>query len=77
MMKKVILSLVLVVLVVCFTSCKTEKKETLNEAELVVVEYQCPMKCEDHKTYTNKDVKCPVCKMDLVEVKKDEENHDH
>ena len=30
--------------------------------------YECPMKCEGDKTY-DKAGKCPVCGMDLVEVK--------
>ena len=30
--------------------------------------YQCPMKCEGDKTYEEPGA-CPVCKMDLAEVK--------
>ena len=30
--------------------------------------YQCPMKCEGDKTYEEPGT-CPVCKMDLAEVK--------
>ena len=30
--------------------------------------YQCPMKCEGDKTYTEEGI-CPKCKMDLEEVK--------
>ena len=30
--------------------------------------YQCPMKCEGDKTYEEAGT-CPVCKMDLAEVK--------
>ncbi|MDC9721909.1 MAG: heavy metal-binding domain-containing protein [Urechidicola sp.] len=81
-MKKVMLSIALLV-VIGFTSCKSEKKEeksTIKTEEVVVeemasVEYQCPMKCEDDKTYHEKG-KCPVCKMALVEVEHDME-HDH
>ncbi|NVO18403.1 MAG: hypothetical protein HXX13_01815 [Bacteroidetes bacterium] len=29
--------------------------------------YQCPMHCEDNKTY-NQEGKCPVCNMQLVKV---------
>ena len=32
-----------------------------------VATYQCPMKCEGDKTYTEVG-KCPVCKMNLKEV---------
>ncbi len=38
-----------------FTSCSEQKKYTA---------YQCPMKCEGEKTYTQTG-KCPVCGMDL------------
>ena len=31
------------------------------------VEYQCPMDCEEGKTYDDAG-KCPVCKIDMVEV---------
>jgi hypothetical protein len=30
--------------------------------------YQCPMKCEGEKTY-DKPGECPMCKMELKEVK--------
>ena len=43
-----------------------------SESELASVEFQCPMNCEDEKTYT-KPGSCPVCKMDLKEVEKEEE----
>lgn len=40
-----------------------------NEAPKSDVVYQCPMKCEGvDKTY-NKEGDCPVCKMELKEVK--------
>ncbi len=46
---------------------KAEKKET--------VMYQCPMKCEGDKTYSEAG-KCPKCGMALAEVKKKKE-HQH
>lgn len=50
-------------------SCKNETKEAVESTEQVVMlEYQCPMKCEGDKTYTEKDTKCPVCGMALKEV---------
>ena len=43
---------------------KTEKTQKIEKA------YACPMKCEGDKTY-EKEGKCPVCKMNLKEVKKE------
>ncbi|MCH8318642.1 MAG: hypothetical protein IIA88_09125 [Bacteroidetes bacterium] len=41
------------------------------------VAYQCPMKCEDDKTYEEKGT-CPVCKMDLVKLEEHSEGgHQH
>lgn len=42
--------------------------------EMAMAAYQCPMKCEDEKTYAEEG-SCPVCKMDLkkVEVASNEE----
>ncbi len=37
--------------------------------ELAMHDYQCPMKCEGDKVY-HEPGKCPKCKMDLKEVKK-------
>jgi transcription initiation factor IIE alpha subunit len=34
--------------------------------------YQCPMKCEGEKTYSEQGT-CPECKMKLAEVKSSEE----
>lgn len=57
------------------TSCKTSEKKEYNKehvhAEKTV--YQCPMKCEEKKTY-EKEGKCPVCEMKLR--KKVEETHE-
>lgn len=88
-MKKIVLSLALIA-AIGFTSCTSEKKTDKEEVQkeevqksemdqdkMAVAEYQCPMKCEDEKTYADKDHKCPVCKMDLKEVKQEEDkNHD-
>ena len=74
----------------CTSEKKTEKQEAPKEEvqkeemnhdkmehdEMAVAAYQCPMKCEGDKTYADKDTKCPVCKMDLKEVKHEaDENH--
>lgn len=74
-MKKLILVLAIVFATgFVFTSCKSEKKEEKKEVAAVV--YQCPMDCEDGKSYTEAG-SCPVCKMDLKEKKVSlEENHE-
>ena len=76
-MKRIILGLVLVAFVgVSTIACKGEKKQ--DSKEHAQVEYACPMHCEGDKTYADKNAKCPVCKMALVEVKESgEESHDH
>ena len=78
-MKKVLLSLALIATMVVI-GCKNENKEVdVEETEVVAMtEYQCPMKCEGDKTYTDKDIKCPVCGMGLkaVENKTDHSNHE-
>ena len=48
-------------LTISFSSCKNEKSNSKNEDVAV---YQCPMKCEGDKTYSESG-SCPVCKMDL------------
>lgn len=42
-------------------------KTTGAKTATAVVKYQCPMKCEGHKTYA-KEGKCPVCTMNLAKV---------
>ncbi|MFT4642258.1 MAG: transcription initiation factor IIE alpha subunit [Candidatus Azotimanducaceae bacterium] len=84
-LKKVIM----VIAVIAFTSfslqsCKEKKEEMKEEikTELPTALYQCPMDCEDGKSYTEAG-QCPVCKMDLVEKevsleeKKEGHGHDH
>jgi hypothetical protein len=67
---------------VFINSCKEEKKTESGPSETEVqseapandltaeVRYQCPMDCEDGKTY-EAEGKCPVCKMDLKPVSKE------
>ena len=86
-MKKLIL-----LLCVCFSmavvSCKEAGKETDAETEMhedhaadqadmaMATEYQCPMDCEEGKTY-DKEGTCPVCKMSLKKVEGEhDEDHD-
>jgi hypothetical protein len=78
-MKKVIM----VIAVIAFTSfslqsCKEKKEEIKQEIkkEVATAVYQCPMDCEDGKSYTVAG-QCPVCKMDLVKKEVDlEENQE-
>ena len=53
-----------------FASCGGETKSSGSTETKVETStgYQCPMKCEAEKTYDKKGT-CPVCKMDLKEVK--------
>tara|TARA_B110000091_G_scaffold184308_1_gene203502 strand:+ start:5200 stop:5400 length:201 start_codon:yes stop_codon:yes gene_type:complete len=48
------------------TSCKTSEKKEHDKAHVHAEKtvYQCPMKCEEKKTY-EKEGKCPVCEMKL------------
>jgi len=68
-MKKTILTIAVITLF-SFTSCKSDKKETVKETktEVAAKVYQCPMDCEKGKTY-DKAGSCPVCKMDLKPIK--------
>ncbi len=79
-MRKVILSVAVVVIMgTMLVSCKGESKKVEPVEEVALTEYQCPMKCEGDKTYTDKDTKCPVCNMALVAVEHeiDSSEHDH
>jgi uncharacterized paraquat-inducible protein A len=83
--KKVILVLTISLgMSVFFTSCRDTKKENKTEMhknhehdtnETAMHDaYQCPMDCEDGKTY-EKEGNCPVCKMDLKKVVHDNSEH--
>ena len=77
-MKKVILSVAAVVIMgTMMVSCKDDSKKVEVSEEVALTEYQCPMKCEGDKTYTNKDTKCPVCNMALVEVEIEIDSSEH
>ena len=62
-----------------------DSKEAVSE-ELAMVTYQCPMKCEDDKTYPEPGT-CPKCNMEIKkvdvaaeetsEVEESHEGHDH
>ena len=66
-MKKVLFGLALIATIVVI-GCKNENKEVEKAVEVALTEYQCPMKCEGDKMYTDKDVRCPVCGMGLKAV---------
>ena len=96
-MKRLILSIaVIAMMAMTVTSCKSDAKKEAEEVkseintedkednEIAKVTYQCPMKCEETKTY-DEPGQCPVCKMDLKEVEenveklenKEDDDHDH
>ena len=60
-------------------STKTEmsQENAVNKADMAMAaEYQCPMDCEEGKTY-DKEGTCPVCKMELKKQEsKEEQSHD-
>lgn len=64
--------------ILAFTSCnnsgKTENKT--NGSTQIAAVYQCPMDCEQGKTY-DKPGSCPVCNMDLEKVEENHENYEH
>ena len=58
------------------TSCSNQEKKA-DASEQMAEVYQCPMDCEDGKTY-DKPGKCPVCGMDLEKVEhSDADGHTH
>jgi len=68
-MKKLLLPAIVAMALLssCGNSGETPKKDSVTNAT-AAVKYQCPMKCEGEKTY-DKPGKCPVCQMDMKEVK--------
>lgn len=62
-----------------FSSCGNsgnEKSNSNSTEQVEVAMYQCPMKCEGDKIYTEEG-SCPVCKMDLELVTKDDSHKHH
>lgn len=56
-------------LTLSFSACNSQNnKSTSIEKVSEQKTYQCPMKCEGNKTY-DKPGTCPICGMDLVEMK--------
>lgn len=74
-MNKLVLALAIVfALGVTVSSCKTHKDK--EKKEIAADVYQCPMDCEDGKTY-HEPGKCPVCDMDLKMKEDHDDGHDH
>ncbi|MBT8258389.1 MAG: hypothetical protein KJO00_05350 [Bacteroidia bacterium] len=74
----------LLALTLVTTSCKDKTEEKSNtesslgaeKADLAMnAEYQCPMDCEDGKTYEEQGT-CPECKMDLKKVEEEHNEHE-
>ena len=79
-MKKRLFTLAIIFIFgILITSCKTSAKKEHSKVQekehlhAEKIKYQCPMKCEEEKTYEKKGT-CPVCKMKLR--KKVEQQHD-
>lgn len=76
-MKKVIIMTAFAITALGTVSCGEKMNKSTTEqseeetakGESQQIAYQCPMDCEDGKTYDKPGI-CPVCEMDLVEVKK-------
>lgn len=49
-----------------FTACGSEETEVQEQTAEKAV-YQCPMDCEDGKTY-DEPGQCPVCEMDIKRI---------
>jgi len=64
------------------TACKENKKDEKKENQMEMKHseekkaYACPMKCEGDKTY-DKPGSCPVCNMDLKEMKHSDDHAGH
>jgi protein SCO1/2 len=54
---------VLLITVLAFQACKSDKTSNKNSAQV----YQCPMQCEGDKTY-DQPGSCPICGMDIKQV---------
>lgn len=60
-------------------SCGNNSNEKANEnttQEMKTAMYQCPMKCEGKKMYEEEGT-CPICKMDLEPISKEEDHKHH
>ena len=62
-------TILLLCLTIGFASCTSKEGSKEKKEQVAKTEYMCPMDCEKGKTY-DKQEKCPVCKMKLVDKKK-------
>lgn len=81
MKKQIIIASIFFTTALFMASCGNNTNEKSNEnttEEVKTAMYQCPMKCEGEKMYEEQGT-CPVCKMDLELVSKENEhkNHNH
>ena len=78
MKTKITTAALLLTAVVFMASCesKTSENKTDKTEQTENAMYQCPMDCEDGKTY-DKPGQCPVCNMDLKEVEGGHAHHGH
>ena len=53
-----------IVVLILTSSPLLQSCSTSSSSEIVEVKYQCPMQCEEEKTYAEEGT-CPVCKMEL------------
>lgn len=72
-MKQLVFSILTVMAMNFATSCSNPENEGSGEHKHEAM-YQCPMKCEGDKTYSEPG-QCPDCNMNLEEVV--EPNHTH
>lgn len=63
-MKKIFIYLFIILVATSLFACGSNKNEENTTKELSAETYQCPMDCENGKTYT-KPGQCAVCEMDL------------
>lgn len=80
MKKQIITVSLLFTVTMFFASCGSNNSEAKSEKSATEqtdkAHYQCPMKCEGEKMYEEKGT-CPVCKMDLELVSKEDEHKHH
>ncbi|MBS4040873.1 MAG: hypothetical protein KGZ81_09785 [Flavobacteriales bacterium] len=78
MKTKITTAALLLTAVMFMASCesKTSENKTDKTEQTENAMYQCPMKCEGEKMYEEKGT-CPVCKMDLELVSKEDEHKHH
>jgi len=69
-MKQIKILVSILVVIMTLSSCNSNTSKNASK-ELTL--YQCPMKCEGEKTYTETG-SCPVCKMDLQPIVTEEKN---